>query len=206
MPQATQCLSLELLLLCACLSLFFRPQSLSISSQSALWQLASLNACNFFFSLWFYSAGPASGSLATGQKPLTLLRDFTSHSVWRGGPSYCFLHVTGAPSEGGVYMRSSQRCMEVNVVLDMVLWHGGGGAGWEGRRGEMREKKMEMYGRSDRPQIWRESGKGDNDWEGGVERRWSGKEDTEMLVKKNWQMQRWNGKWKERDEWFEGWG
>lgn len=30
--------------------------------------------------------------------------------------------VTRAPSEASVYWRSSQRCMEVNVLLDMLLY------------------------------------------------------------------------------------
>lgn len=30
--------------------------------------------------------------------------------------------VTRGPSEASVYWRSSQRCMEVNVLLDMLLY------------------------------------------------------------------------------------
>lgn len=60
--------------------------------------------------------------------------------------------VTGAPSEGSVYWRSSQRCMEVNVLLDMLLyWWGGDEGGWEAGEGgcerQFGEKRWRCTGR-----------------------------------------------------------
>lgn len=40
--------------------------------------------------------------------------------------------MTRAPSEASVYWRSSQRCMEVNVLLDNAALLGGGGRKEEG--------------------------------------------------------------------------
>lgn len=42
--------------------------------------------------------------------------------------------VTGAPSEPGVYWKSSQRCVEVNALLDMLLY-------WWGSKGRTMERR-----------------------------------------------------------------
>lgn len=93
-----------------------RSDSLSVLSKSALWQLP-------YWCFVFFHLGPPSGPYSIGWKPLALFSDSTSHSEWKDeGLSYCLLSVTGTPSDGRVCCRSSQRCMGVNVLLDILLY------------------------------------------------------------------------------------
>lgn len=136
MPRATRCLSLKLLLQCLPLALssLAKSYSLPISSKSASWQVS--RSCAFFFVV-LLSKTTMRGTHAAGLKPQALFRDLTSH-VGGGGHPHCLLaEWQDPPSEASAYWRSSKRCMEVNVLLDMQLywwerqrerrWEGGGG-------------------------------------------------------------------------------